>query len=94
MKYCNKILTNEGEIVEFDDDDKARVLREEIIGQFAKKGLRTILYAFKDFESEHWEDLQAENQNFVRESDREVVERGLTFVAAFGLNDEIREGVK
>jgi magnesium-transporting ATPase (P-type) len=32
MKYCNKILTNEGEVVDFEDDDKVRVLREEIIG--------------------------------------------------------------
>lgn len=60
----------------------------------ARKGLRTLLYAYKDMDSDHWEDLQAQNNNFVSESDRYIIENDLTFVAAFGLNDELREGVK
>lgn len=59
----------------------------------AKFGLRTIVYAYKDMDSDHWENLQAQNNNFANESDRYVIESDLIFVAAFGLNDELR-GVK
>ena len=60
----------------------------------AKLGLRTIVYAYKEMDSDHWEDLQAQNNNFAQESDRYIIEKDLTFVAAFGLNDELRDGVK
>jgi len=45
-------------------------------------------------DSDHWEDLQAQNNNFVNESDRYIIEEDLVFVAAFGLNDDLRDGVK
>lgn len=60
----------------------------------AKQGLRTLAYAYKDLDSDEWERLQAANNNFENESDRYIVEQGLVFVAAFGLNDELRDGVK
>ena len=94
MGFCTRILTASGEIVTLDEQERSRILEEEILSAFAKKGLRTLVYAFKDIDSDHWEDLQAENNNFVNESDREIVERDLVFVAGFGLNDELREGVK
>jgi len=60
----------------------------------ARFGLRTLVYAYKDMDSDHWENLQAQNNNFANESDRYVIESDLIFVAAFGLNDELRDGVK
>ena len=60
----------------------------------AKQGLRTLVYAYKDMDSDGWEHLQAQNNNFAKEEDRYVIESDLVFVAAFGLNDDLREGVK
>ena len=94
IQHCTKILSSDGETIELDESERQRVLNDEILEAFAKKGLRTILYAYKDMDSDHWEDLQAQNNNFAAESDRFIIERDLTFVAAFGLNDELREGVK
>jgi Ca2+ transporting ATPase len=37
-----------------------------------------------------WEDLQAKQNNFVEEKDRIIIEKDMTFVAAFGLNDNLR----
>lgn len=68
-------------------------MNDEIIGNFAKNGLRTFAYAYKDIDSDHWEDLQANNNNFIEEKDRYIVERDLTFVAGFGIQDDLREGV-
>jgi magnesium-transporting ATPase (P-type) len=42
-----------------DESERQRVLNEEIIEPFAKKGLRTLLYAYKDIDSDYWEELQA-----------------------------------
>lgn len=67
LKFCNRILTDSGEEANLDENERARILEDEIIGQFAKKGLRTFAYAYKDIDSDHWEDLQANNNNFVRE---------------------------
>lgn len=37
--------------------------------------------------------MRSQNNNFLAESDREVLERDFCFVAAFGLKDELRDGV-
>lgn len=94
MRYCNSRLDENGNTVSLSHDENNRILNEEIIDQFAKKGLRTFVYAYKDIDSDIWEGLQADNNNFVNEKDREIVESDLTFVAAFGINDELRPGVK
>lgn len=40
-----------------------------------------------------WEFLRKNNNNFNTLRDREILERDFCFVAAFGLNDDLREGV-
>jgi P-type Ca2+ transporter type 2C len=71
------------------------LLEDKVIDNFAKKnGLRTMMYAYKDINSDHWEDLQAANNNFTKESDRAIIETDLVFVAAFGLKDDLRDGVE
>ncbi len=53
MKYCTKILTQDGETAELDENERQRILDDEIIGNFAtKSGLRTFAYAYKDIDSE------------------------------------------
>jgi Ca2+-transporting ATPase len=87
-------MNADGENQLLDEDEKRRILNEEIIDSMAKHGLRTLAYAYKDMDSDGWEYLQAQNNNFAKEEDRYVIESDLVFVAAFGLNDDLREGVK
>lgn len=94
LKFCTKKLNENGQEVEFSEDQKQRYLNEEVIEQFAKRGLRTFLYAYKDIDSDHWEYLQAQNNNFARESDRDIIESDLTVAATFALHDELRPGVE
>lgn len=93
IKSCTRILTQDGETRELNEEEKEQILEETIYG-FARRGLRTLLYAYRDIDSDYWEDLQAQNNNFANESDRYIIENDLTFVAAFGLNDDLRDGVK
>jgi len=57
IQHCTKILQEDGESRDLEEDEREAVLNEEIIEKFAKKGLRTILYAYKDMDSDEWERL-------------------------------------
>jgi magnesium-transporting ATPase (P-type) len=37
--------------------ENTRILNDEIIGNYAKSGLRTLVYAYKDIDSDEWERL-------------------------------------
>jgi P-type E1-E2 ATPase len=72
----------------------SEILNKEIILKFAGgDGLRTFAYAYKDMNSDRWEQLQAAYNNFKNETDREIIVSDLTFVAGFGLEDPLRENV-
>jgi Ca2+-transporting ATPase len=53
-----------------------------------------LVYAYKDVPVEEWGNLKAQYNNFTSEADREILERDLTLVAGFGINDDLREGVR
>jgi magnesium-transporting ATPase (P-type) len=75
LKMCTKMLDSTGEEQEMDDDKRDYVLNKCILEKFAKShGYRTFAYAYKDIDSNQWEHLQGQHENFIKESDREVVE--------------------
>lgn len=75
MEYCTRMLDSTGAAVHLDDERKHNILQREIIDNYAKSfGYRTFVYAYKDINSDEWEALQAENDNFVEEAKREIVE--------------------
>jgi magnesium-transporting ATPase (P-type) len=57
MKYCTKILGTDGDTRSLDEDEKTQILETEVIENMAKFGLRTIIYAYKDMDSDYWEEL-------------------------------------
>lgn len=74
-------------------EERERVLESEIIGKCCKKGLKTIAYAYKDISYYDWDFIKKNHNNFLTEKDRLLLEKDFTLVAAFGLIDELREGV-
>jgi len=93
LPMCLAQLSETGYESSMSLEEQVRVLEMEIIGKCAKKGLKTIAYAYKDISYYEW-DLLKKNQNmFSTEKDRLYLEKDFTFVAAFGLNDDLREGV-
>lgn len=67
MPFCTKQLGADGDDEYLDSSENTRILEDEIIDNFAKKGLRTIVYAYKDIDTEEWEQLQTDNNNFESE---------------------------
>jgi magnesium-transporting ATPase (P-type) len=87
-------MNEEGEEQYFSPDQKDYILKNKIIDDFAKKeGLRTFVYGYKDYSEDEWNQLSNENERFKSEDQRLHVEKDLTFVIAFGIEDELREGV-
>jgi len=93
LPMCNSQFSENGQIVSMSRDEGERILEQEIVGKCAKRGLRIFAYAFKDIDLYDWESMKRNYNNFVHEEDRASLERELTFVAGFGLNDDLREGV-
>jgi magnesium-transporting ATPase (P-type) len=62
--------------------------------QFCPKGLRTILYAYKDYPLEQFMSLRNDWNNFREEAARDVLISDLTFIGLFGLKDPLRENVQ
>ena len=64
-----------------------------IYKQFTSKGLRTLAFAYKDLAIEEYNELKARHNNFVEESDRDVLEQNLIFIGVFALQDDLRDKV-
>lgn len=94
LPMCTSQMDENGEPESIDESERDRILNTEILDKFAKSNsLRTIAFAEKKIPTEEYANIKAENNEFINEEDRQILENDLTFVAAFGLNDELREGV-
>lgn len=60
-------------------------MKDVVKEQFAKQAYRTLLIAYTDLSYETYEQLKANNNDFHREADREVLESSLTVVGIFAL---------
>jgi magnesium-transporting ATPase (P-type) len=55
MPLCTHYINNEGELQIMKLDMREKVLNEEILEKQAKRGLRTIVYAYKEMSIDDWE---------------------------------------
>ncbi len=91
LPLCTSKVDETGDNTFLGSEERRELLEEIIVRDMAKaEGLRTLVYAYKDMKKEDWEDLQAKQNNFVKEEDRIIIEKEMTFLAAFGLNDNLR----
>lgn len=94
LPMCTSQMDENGNNEEIDESERDRILNQEIVEKFAKQqSLRTMAFAQKLIPTEEYANLKAENNEFINEEDRVILENDLTFVVAFGLNDELRDGV-
>ena len=76
--------------------------RDEGESQSDPTGLKTLTFAFKDFQIDEWNELMAANDNFnVQEpkdgsapvDNRDQLENGLTLIGSVGLSDPLRDNI-
>lgn len=67
-----------------------RELYDRTVTKFARQAFRTILMTYKDMSLAEFEQIKADNNDFEKEKDREVLEKDLTAYGIFGLQDPLR----
>lgn len=55
--------------------------------------MRVLAFAYKDMNIDEFNDLKEKCNNFVDESDRDVLEQNLVFVGVLALQDDLRDKV-
>lgn len=73
--------------------DSYRGLFERTVKKFAKQAYRTLLITYRDMSMSEYESIKASNNDFAKESDKEVLEQGLTAIGIFGLQDPLRDTI-
>lgn len=68
-------------------------LFEATVKHFAHQAFRTILVTYRDMSMDEFEQLKRDNNDFAKEKDREILEKDLTAICIFGLQDPLREGI-
>jgi Ca2+ transporting ATPase len=90
---CTKTYAVDGTRAHLDNDQLNYIKNDIISQQFTSKGYRAIMFAYKDLNIDEFEKLKRQCNNFQTEQDREALENNLCFVAAFALQDELRDKV-
>ncbi|KAJ3445647.1 calcium-transporting atpase [Anaeramoeba flamelloides] len=80
LKFCTRVMDDNGNITDLDEEGKNGILEQ--INKMANEGLRTLAFAFRNFENND-EDWEQEN-----------VEQELIFIGFVGIMDPLREGVE
>ena len=91
--YVNKMFDRNGQVVFIDEAKKAEIMRKIVGDTFAVKAYRTLLIAYADYTEEEYQRLKAQNNNFEKEGDREALERNLTLIGIYALQDPLRDEV-
>lgn len=87
----DKSLWKPGEV---DPNDTGLGILDRTIDKFANEAFRTILMTYRDLSESEYNDLKAQNNDFAKEEDREVLEDDLTAVGIWGIQDPLREGIE
>ena len=85
LDYCSKIKGKSGEDENLSDGDKSNLMKNIIGEQFAKQAYRCILVAYTEMSMDEYESIKSKNNNFEKESDREVLEQDMTVICIYAL---------
>ncbi len=94
LENCVTFLARDGGAEDLDEHKRKQWLDRTIIGWYAKIGLRTIALAYKDYDVDQFRAQYDETNGFEDEESQAQLETDLTFLAAFGLQDDLRPGAE
>ena len=82
-----------GQVVFIDEAKKTEIMKKIVSETFAVKSYRTILIAYADYTEEEYQRLKSQNNGFEKEADREALEKNLTLIGIYALQDPLRDEV-
>jgi Ca2+ transporting ATPase len=93
LQYVTKMYDKDGKVVSLSEDRKKQITKQIIADTFAVKSYRTLLIAHTDYTYDEYLRLKDANNGFSSESEREVLEKGLTMIGIYALQDPLRDEV-
>ena len=90
MDICDKYFDTNGNAVDLGEKAKKQLINEIVVNKFACNAFRTLLVAYTDLTMRQYEVMKADNNNFQKEDDREILESGLTAIGIYALMDPLR----
>lgn len=93
IDYCQWAFDEDGSVVELTPTLKAKILKDIVTDRFAKKAYRTLLIAYRELSKAEYEREADSHNQFAKEDDREVLEKNLTVIGVFALQDPLREEI-
>ena len=93
LTYVNKMFDRNGKVVFIDEAKKEEIMKKIVAETFAVKAYRTLLIAYADYTEEEYQRLKSQNNNFEKEADREALEKNLTLIGIYALQDPLRDEV-
>jgi len=94
IPMCTTRLTSQFDVEDLDESEGNDLLKTLEANYAKKDGLRLFTYAYKDYELYDFNDMKEMNGGFATIENRQSLERDLTHIASFGLQDPIRLGVR
>jgi Ca2+-transporting ATPase len=96
VQECDAGVNTPSELMEIGNEAETTYMGilEKTVKLFASKAFRTILVTYRDMSLDEFNQIKADNNDFEKEEDREILEQNLTAVGIFGLQDPLRAGIK
>ena len=94
IQRCTKTFDQNGDIVALDDSTANQILDEVVSRNYCSNGLRCIAIAYKDQNQHGFEQMARECKGFQDENDKEALERDLTLIGVFALQDDLRPKIQ
>ena len=69
-------------------------MKEVVAERIARQGQKAITIAYRDFNSNEFDDLYESNQKFETPESRQLIEKDLILLATVGLSDPLKDGVE
>ena len=93
LEYCSNWIDEQGNTQEITEEKRKFIVNDIVTQTFAKRAFRTIMIAYADISNSDYETLKASNNNFKSENDREVLEKNLTVIGIYALQDPLRDEI-
>jgi len=93
VSKCVRTYDIAGKKAPMTDEQMNYIMSDIIQKKFTTQGYRVLAFAYKDMPFDEFNAMKERNNDFVSENDRIELERDLTFVGAFALQDDLRDNV-
>ena len=94
LDICDTFIGSSGQNETLTATKRDEIMNYVVKDNFAKQAFRTLLIAYHDLTIQEFKSIKESNNNFEMEEDRTVLEKNLTIIGIYGLQDPLRPEIK